>query len=55
MAVEAELDQVQKQACRRLEELGYAEIEYRDSDEYLDDALTANDHYLFTEEGEFDS
>ena len=31
------------------------EIEYHDSDEYLDDELTANDHYLFTEEGEFDS
>ena len=53
--MEAELEQVYKQACRRLEELGYAEIEYHDSDEYLDDELTANDHYLFTEEGEFDS
>ena len=49
------LDQVHKQACRRLEKLGYAEIEYHDSDEYLDDELTANDQYLFTEEGEFDS
>ena len=55
VAMEAELDQVHKQACRRLEKLGYAEIEYRDSDEYLDDELTANDQYLFTEEGEFDS
>jgi hypothetical protein len=55
VAVEAELDQVHKQACRRLEEIGYKEIEYHDSDEYLDDELTANDHYLFTEEGEFDS
>ncbi len=55
VAIEAELDQVHKQACRRLEELGYAEIEYRDSDEYLNDELTANDHYLFTAEGEFDS
>ncbi|MGB7734364.1 MAG: hypothetical protein WBL72_11735 [Thermoguttaceae bacterium] len=55
VAIEAELDQVHKQACRRLEKLGYAEIEYRDSYEYLEDVLTANDHYLFTEEGEFDS
>ena len=55
VAIEAELDQVHKQACRRLEELDYAEIEYRDSDEYLNDELTANDHYLFTEEGEFES
>jgi len=55
VAIEAELDQVHKQACRRLEELGYTEIESHDSDEYLDDELTANDHYLFTEEGEFDS
>jgi hypothetical protein len=49
------LDQVHRQACRRLEELGYTEIESHDSDEYLNDELTANDHYLFTEEGEFDS
>jgi hypothetical protein len=55
IAMEAELEQVYKQACRRLEKLGYAEIEHRDSDEYLDDELTANDHYLFSEEGEFDS
>ena len=55
VAMEAELDQVHKQACRGLEKLGNAEIEYRDSDEYLDGELTANDHYLFTEEGEFDS
>jgi hypothetical protein len=54
-AMEAELEQVYKQACRRLEKLGYAEIEYHDGDEYLDGELTANDHYLFTEEGEFDS
>ena len=51
--MEAELDQVHKQACRRLEKLGYAEIEYHQSDEYLDGELTANDLYLFTEEGEF--
>jgi hypothetical protein len=55
VAMEAELDQVHKQACRRLEKLGYAEIEYHDSDEYLDGELTANDQYLFTAEGEFDS
>ena len=37
------------------EKLGYAEIEYHDSDEYMDQELTAKDFYLFTEEGEFDS
>ena len=54
-AMEAELEQVYKQACRRLEKLGYAEIEYHQSDEYLDGELTANDLYLFTAEGEFHS
>jgi hypothetical protein len=49
----AELDQVYKQACRRLQKLGYAEIEDHDSDEYIHDELTANDQYFFTEEGEF--
>ena len=49
-AMQAEIEQVYKQACLRLEELGYAEIEYHDSDEYIDQELTANDHYLFTEE-----
>ena len=54
-AMEAELEQVYKQACRRLEKLGYADIEYHDSDEYLDQELTAKDFYLFTAEGEFHS
>jgi len=55
VAIEAELDQVHRQACHRLEKLGYADIEYHDSDEYVDAELTANDQYLFTAEGEFDS
>ena len=54
-AMRDELNALYSAACRRLEKLGYAEIEYHDSDEYLDDELTANDHYLFTEEGDFDS
>jgi hypothetical protein len=53
--MEAELEQVYKQACRRLEKLGYADIEYHGSDEHLDGELTANDQYLFTAAGEFHS
>src|SRR5271157_394725 len=44
-----------RDACQHLKKLGYQEIEYHDSDEYVDDELTANDQYLFTAEGEFDS
>jgi hypothetical protein len=54
-AMRVELNALYSDACRRLEKLGYQQIEYHDSDEYLDGELTANDLYLFTEEGEFDS
>ena len=40
-------------ACEVLETQGYAELEYHDSDEYLDELLTVSDHYLFDEGGEF--
>ena len=40
-------------ACEVLETQGYAELEYHDSDEYLGELLTASDHYLFDEDGEF--
>ncbi len=53
--MEVELEQVYKQACRRLEKLGYAEIEYHDGDEFIDQELTVNDQYLFTAEGKFHS
>jgi len=46
------LDAICKAACRRLKEIGYAQVEYRDSDEYIDEFLEDNDHYLFDEEGE---
>jgi hypothetical protein len=40
-------------ACKRLERLGYDEIEYHESDEYFDDLLMNNDQYLFDEDGEY--
>jgi hypothetical protein len=50
-AIEAELEQVYKQACRNLATVGEKEIEYRDSDEYIDEEIEANE-YKFDEEGE---
>jgi hypothetical protein len=40
------------EACENLESQGYQEIDYLQSDDYLGDLLTANDQYLFDEEGE---
>ena len=54
-AMETAVCRVWRDACQHLKKLGYQEIDYKQSDEYLDGLLTANDHYMFTEEGEFDS
>lgn len=51
-AIESELEQVYKQACRHLARVGEKEIEYRDSDEYIEEQIEAND-YKFDEEGDF--
>jgi hypothetical protein len=40
-----------KNISRELEKTGYAELDYRQSDEYAEEGILAND-YLFTEEGE---
>jgi hypothetical protein len=50
--IEIELNAIYEQACERLKEIGYADIKYHDSDECVEDLLTAND-YLFDEDGEF--
>jgi hypothetical protein len=50
-AMRDELSALYSDACRRLEKLGYQEIEYRESDECVAEALEANG-YLFDEEGE---
>lgn len=44
------LDEYVKEISRKLEREGYEMIEYENSDEFIDDALTANE-YLFTEAG----
>ena len=54
-AMQDVLDEIYKDACRRLEEIGYAEIEYRESDECIGELLENSPQLLFTEEGEFDS
>jgi hypothetical protein len=51
-SIESELSDIYKQACRRLMKLGYSEIESRDSDEYIEETIEANE-YKFDEEGEF--
>jgi hypothetical protein len=53
-AMQDEVYRIVGNACREMKQLGYAEIEYKDSDEYLDELLTANDQYLFDEDGELD-
>ncbi len=50
--IESELSDIYKQACRHLARVGEKEIEYRDSDEYIEETIEAND-YEFDEEGEF--
>jgi hypothetical protein len=49
--MEKVLESIYKDACKRLEKIGYDDIEYRDSDEYIDEEIEAND-YKFDEEGE---
>lgn len=41
-----------KEVSRELEKRGYAEFEYRHTDEYLEETITNND-WLFDEEGEY--
>lgn len=52
-ALEEYLAQRVKDISRELEKTGYAEIEYYDSDEYIDELLTENDHYMFSRRGEW--
>lgn len=49
--IEEYLKEATKDICGKLAETGYAEIEYRDSDECIADHLEAND-YEFTRSGE---
>lgn len=50
-AVQSELTDIYLSACSELENDGYAQIEYEDSDEYIIERLEANE-YDFTEKGE---
>ena len=54
-AIQNELSRLYKEACKHLTDYGYKEIDYLNSDEYLDELLENCPHYLFTEEGEFHS
>jgi hypothetical protein len=45
------LESIYKDACRRLEKIGYDDIEYRNSDECIEEEIEAND-YKFDEAGE---
>lgn len=51
-AMQDVLDAIYDDACHRLKKIGYAEVEYRNSDEYVDEMLTNNPHILFDEEGD---
>ncbi len=51
-ALEEELGRLYKTARHHLMEIGYAEVECRDSDEYIAETLEGNDHILFDEEGD---
>lgn len=48
--VMAEITRIYLDACRILENDGYSQIEYEDSDEYIIESIIAND-YDFTEDG----
>jgi hypothetical protein len=50
--MEKVLESIYKDACKRLEKIGYDDIEYRRSDEHIDEELEAHD-YEFDEDGEF--
>ncbi len=51
-ALEEELGRLYKTARHHLMKMGYAEIEYQDSDEYIAEMLENNPHILFDEEGD---
>ena len=51
-AMEQTVLRIYRLACRELKTLGYQEIEYKQSDEYLDELLRASEQYLFDENGE---
>lgn len=47
----AKLENVYMELCKKLEKDGYADLEYRNSDEYQKESIEANE-YEFTEDGE---
>lgn len=46
------IDQDVKDVSRRLEDMGYKQFDYFNSNEYIDESITAND-YEFAEDGKF--
>lgn len=50
--MEKVLKSIYEDACKRLEKCGYDELEFRDSDEHIEDTIEIN-AYEFDEEGEF--
>jgi len=54
VALQEYCDERIKKISREMEQTGYDEIEYEQSDEYIDEHLEASDaHYLWEENGEF--
>lgn len=51
LKVERAVKDIYMELCKQLEREGYEQIEYENSDEYIIEAIEAND-YDFTEEGE---
>jgi len=49
--VEADIQDVYMNLCKELEKIGYEEIEYQYSDEYIKETLLDSEYYMFTEDG----